>query len=305
MFDVSQRYEPLERIGVKSESTIINSFSFFVFLFIIGLCHLYLLLISKLFKRLNFNIKYVKLLKCLKWVVVKHLEILTFTYYIRATIEAYQFLIISSVSEIYSFHTADANKIISLVVAFALLTFLWFITISAALLALNSNSVTEVKPSKLRELFRDLKKERKFKIHTFMCLLRVLLLITLLLVFRNYNKIIILAVVSAVQLLYMAVIIIQRAYESKILNLIEILNEIFFSIFLLYLFIYNSESEWRNEPKIVYSSLLVLNNLFILLITISKNFKLTLLQLRILLSESINSSKDVQAQKLLQNLRLL
>ena len=138
-----------------------------------------------------------------------------------------------------------------------------------------------------------------------MCLLRVLLLITLLLVFRNYNKIIILAVVSAVQLLYMAVIIIQRAYESKILNLIEILNEIFFSIFLLYLFIYNSESEWRNEPKIVYSSLLVLNNLFILLITISKNFKLTLLQLRILLSESINSSKDVQAQKLLQNLRLL
>ena len=226
--------------------------------------------VSSLLKRINWTGRWAKCITCAKWVASKILIMMTLGYYIRAIIETFQFLLISSISEIYEFNLENKERIISLVVAFVVTLLLLLFDIFSFWISLKIRSTNDSQSNMLNELFRNIKKNRKSRFYTFLLLLRKILIVSLLLIFKEEDRVIILSIMSLIQLIYMITIMIIRPFEHIKLNMIEIMNEIFFTMFTVSLFHFMTKSNWKNTPKFIFSLLLVLNNAFILLIILSK-----------------------------------
>ena len=118
----------LDKIGIQSGSTYVNNFSLFIFLFCIIPPHLIMILIFEKLYSDNITNKWKKLcLNTLKLVI----NTLTWGYYVRSVSESYQFLCLSSFSEIINFSISSTSYKISLSISFLVVVstiiFFWFV----------------------------------------------------------------------------------------------------------------------------------------------------------------------------------
>ena len=113
----------LDLLGIPSDSTIYNAAPFIMMLLLATLLHTFLFVLNKLFLGVTSEGKCSWLVKIAKWIVLKLFMVLTFGYYIRSMLEMAQFLVISSVYEIYQFNISETLRVESIIFSFVVFAF--------------------------------------------------------------------------------------------------------------------------------------------------------------------------------------
>ena len=177
-FDLSNpTFEPLE---LKSDSTVYNSSSFFVSLALFLIGHCILRTLNGLFKKWETNNIWKICISTCSWILNKTLLIMTYGYYIRFIMQTNQFLLISSMNEIYTLHTTSTPKILSLIFAFFVLFACFSLVGIVMYLSISSYEVKEGEHNKIGEFYSGVRMKIKAKLYvTFLIIRRTLFVIIL------------------------------------------------------------------------------------------------------------------------------
>ena len=262
----------LDLLGIPSDSTIYNAAPFILMLLLTTLLHTFLFVLNKLLLGTTSEGKCSWLVKIAKWIILKFFMVLIYGYYIRSMLEMTQFLVISSVYEIYQFNTSETLRVASIIFSFVVSAFLIALFSFMLYLSLSSYKLNEDSHSMLEEFFSGLKMEKKFRINSSISFGRRALYVVILIVFMSYSSKLLINALSVLQLIYIVYAIFLRSYVEIKCNIIDILNEIYFFFLLGSLVFWNTESNWNSIKISVYMWVLWSNSLIIFLIVISNNF---------------------------------
>ena len=233
---------------------------------------IFICLFKLLFKKLKERHWWSCIFKVLLWIADRLFQIMIFSFFIRNILEASQFILISSIYEISKGNTTNFYRFISLLFSILSIFMYAIVIIILQYLTFSSYKLIEGKHNMLEEFFRGLKVDRKHKFYSTMHFLRRALFVLLLITWTFVHSKVLIAILSSVQLAYVIYLSWVRPYVEVKGNLIEILNEIYFSVLLAALFILNTESEWTSLKTSIYMWMLVSNTLVVFIIVIGKQF---------------------------------
>ena len=265
-FNYGQSNSFVSKIGFKSISTFVNEWPFFTSFVIAFLIHLCLYLIVLLTKRWEETEYRWLITKVIWWIIRKVFEFFTFSYYVRIITEAFQHLLISSITEINNFDSHSTETFASLMVAFGVILFWTTFFLISLVLSLKTITEDDQNLGKFREYFSGVKNSKSSRIFTPLWIFRRIIFVTLLITLVSKAKIIVMSTVAFLQLLYTIYLIFQRPFDGAKENFIEIMNEIFFWVFIGWLFFFNSESRWTSSITNIYIWILSANNFMILVV---------------------------------------
>ena len=218
------------------------------------------------------NGRYAKLIRYIKRVLNKIFEILTFGYYIRSMLEINQFALISSINEIYLFNTSQRYRVVSLVFAFIVLIGCILLIVFVLFLSLINKRQDKEKLNQSEEFFSGLKVLKKSRLYVWILMWRRVVYVLLLITLVSTSSIAIIITLASLQVFYTACIIYLRPYSEFKSNMIEILNEITFFVWISWLIYFNTSSRWSSGPTSAYIWLIVSNNIISFTITSDNNF---------------------------------
>ena len=221
-FDFELSNNSLNSVGVNSDSSVYNTSPFIITVLITIIVHFPVLILIKLIMNYKTDWFWSRIIKVIKWSTKKIFYLLTFSNYIRALLEMNQFLLITSVYEIYSFNSSEPLRIVSLTYAIMIFILWIFILIFAFYLSISSYTVDEDKHKKLGEIFSRLKMQRKFKLYWAILILRRSVFVILLLVPTSIPSRLLIGVLVLLQLAYFSYICYLRPFKGAKLNIIEL-----------------------------------------------------------------------------------
>lgn len=222
--DKEQKYWEFKSLGLDSQSSLVNNMGLFISVLLMILVHLVIFWMPRNpYPRVNKTAK-----ARFNRVMIKLLEIFLLGVYIRFFLEAFQFTLISSVSEIRAFHYDDVYLTTSnlIAVGFFLLT-VGFFAISVNMARKDPEDLGN-RDSKLSEFNSGLRRTRIVQIYTPMLLIRRYYFVIWLVALLRYDPKILVSGMLAFQIFYMIVLITLRPCEAGVNNLIEIINECIF-----------------------------------------------------------------------------
>ena len=253
--------------NIESISTIYNMVSFFTTLAYAASVHLFFYLLRKIASKWTSDGKWARLLKR---IINKAIEVMTFGYYIRLLMEMTEYIVLSAFNEVYVFNTGQGLQIFSAV--FALLAVIgsaiWIILLLA--LSFSSYEITEEKHNKLEELFEGMKIEKKFRIFSWIIMIRRFFFILFLVTLETIPSRGLIGILVPLEISYIVYLVVFRPYKEIKVNAIEIVNEISFLILLSALLIYNSSSDWTLTFAYIYIQVIVITNIINFLIVFGK-----------------------------------
>ena len=269
-FEYDQTNSSLESIGMKSSSTIANTSSilvwtFFMILFAISIC-----LLKLLFSWWKDSKKWSWIAKSQYWIVEKLYMMMMFGYFIRNALEMSQFILISSINEIYISNISETNRLISFIFSVLILLFFTLMVGFAIYLSFSSYRLNEDKHNKLGEYFRGFKQERKHKLYVVILLLRRLLFVVLLVTWNFISSRTLIGILIVIQVIYTIYLFYLRPYKEVKWNIIKILNEIYFGFLIIFLVFVNTEDQWDSVKTNLYIWVIVSNTLIVFTIILSK-----------------------------------
>ena len=272
-FDFELSNPIFDPIGLNSDSSIYNTFSFFLLLILFAFIHSLILIFKKLFLRCNDVQKWKRLVDFIRNLTNKIFMIMTFGYYIRYVLQMNQYLLITSVYEIYNCNISQPIKIISFITACAILILLLALVVLSLSLALSSYKTYESEHNKIGEFFRGVKMQKKDKFYASLIIIRRSIFVLILIIFMETSSKTLIILLSFIQMLYVGYVSIIRPYILAKNNVIEIINEIYF-LFLLSMLIYlNAQDKWNSTTTSIYTWLISSNSMAIMLIVLSKFIK--------------------------------
>ena len=268
-FEFNLSNSMLDPFGINYESTIVNSYSIFASLVFMIILHLCIILLKWLFSKWkeSRNCCY----KFLNRAIEKFLIIMTFGYYIRNALEISQFILISSVNEIHESNTSETLRLTSFIFAIIMVISYFAILGIINYLIFTNYKIDENAHNKLEEFFGWLQENKKSRFYVTMLLLRRLLFVTLLITLTSISSRQLIGILMFLQFVYGAYVVYIRPYKDTKSNIIEIINEVYFSLFLVTLMILNTEDVWTTFRTNIYVWILVSNSLIVFLIVFSKS----------------------------------
>jgi hypothetical protein len=120
--------------------------------------------------------------------------------------------------------------------------------------------------NKLGEFSTGLNNNKSARVYSVMLMTRRILFVTWLIFFNYFDKMIIISIMAVIQISYLTTLLFIRPFEEKMDNVIEILNEFFFSFLLGVLFYVNSEAEWAGYRSSMYIWVMMANTIILVLI---------------------------------------
>ena len=256
-------------IGIKSDSSIYNIYPFLLSILIIFIIHLFVIITQKYILVWETCEECTCLLKWSKYITNKLFIFFTFGYYIRTLLEVNQYMLISSINEINEFNVSSRTRTISLIFAFLSLVF-WLSIIGTAIYLLFSSYIkSENDHNKIGEFLLGLK-DKEGKLYSLLLLVRRFTFVAILIVFASKSPIMVIAVLWWLQLIYLIYLIILRPFDETKSNIIEIMNELYFTGLLGCLIRYNTEARWNHFSTTLYISILLSNSIANVIITLSK-----------------------------------
>ena len=260
----------LEPLGINYGSTLANIYPILAFTLFMIILTFSIFIIKLIFSKFRENERWSYMTKTIFWITDKLYRILTFGFFIRNTLELSQFILVSSINEIYEGNTEDSYRLISIV--FSVLILLMFVLMICLIqyLTFSSYSLNENEHNKLEEFFRGLQFDGKHKFYTTMLLLRRLIFIVLLITWVSISSRTLIAILSIIQLGYVIYLSYVRPYKDSKENLIEILNEFYFLFLIVYLIAINTENEWSTLKENIYLYVLVSNTIVVFAIVLGK-----------------------------------
>ena len=270
-FEFDLTNQSLEPLGMNYDSTFANTSSVLVYTFLMIPICLFIYFIRKLTNRYRESLRCSWGTKTLYWMVDKFYRMMVLGYFIRNWLEMSQFILISSVNEIYQWNTTDLYRLLSFVFSISMILIFLQVIILILYLTFSKYKLNEREHNLLEEFFRGIQQNKRHKFYVTLLLLRrfwfVILLITWL--FMSSRALII--VLSLIQFVYILNLSYLRPNEETKGNLIEILNEIYFWFLVLFLSIINTEDEWNSIKTNTYMWILVSNTFVVFVIVLGKN----------------------------------
>ena len=208
--------------------------------------------------------------KVTKWLISKVFIFLTFGFYIRICLEMNQYLLVSSINEIHQFNFHEGLRITSLAVAFLVLALCLSLMTASLYLICSSYKTVENQHNKLEEFFAGLKPNKKHRFYASVLLFRRTLFVSVLLVFDSTSPEVLVIVLSVMQLIYSAYLIILRPFEEVKSCIIEILNEIYTLTLFVTLIFLNTKEEWGSTKTLAFVWVLSSNSMMTFIIVFSK-----------------------------------
>ena len=236
--DRNQTDEYLYKIGIKSESSLVNHFNLFMLILSVFILHL-------IFECLKFWSKsWIKKKKVKKnWLVIS--KFFNFSVYIRIILESILFLFLSIFSELRNAKTSKISEKVSILISGILSTMAClFITVWIYQSLKFDLKKNKGKSNKYQEFFRGLKEKWIWRPNTLLFILTRLLSVILLIIFSYISKgskIGALFIIHFSEFLY---ILIVRPFKYAKDNIIEILYKLTFQIAIIMLFFLNDNNEW-------------------------------------------------------------
>ena len=260
----------LKPFGINYGSTLANIYPILAFTFFMIIITFSIFIIKLIFTKCWWNERRSCMTKVIFWITDRLYRIFTFGFFIRNILELSQFILISSINEIYESNTEDSYRLISF--AFSILILLIFILMIALIqyLTFSSYSLNENEHNKLEEFFRGLQFDGKHKFYTTVLLLRRLIFIVLLITWVSISSRTLIVILSLIQIGYVVYLSYIRPYKDSKGNLIEILNEFYFCFLIIYLIAINTENEWSILKEKIYLYVLVSNTFVIFMIDLGK-----------------------------------
>ena len=187
-------------------------------------------------------------------------------------------MLLSSVSEIYTFDLSSTHKIVSFASACFIALLCILCLLLATILTFCKPGIKEAyrqrnkwfKLSVFDEFYAGIKESRFKKLYTPLLLLRRIVFVTWLVFSRSFTNIFITLGMFSAQILYMVSLLKLRPYKDAKDNLIECINEVFYTVLISILLYFNSASRWTNFVSKMYVWILMANNIVLFLVIWSK-----------------------------------
>ena len=110
-FDFGLENNNLENLGIKSDSTAVNIYSFILSLITISALHLWIALFQKFLVKKSKSDCWEYVLIIVHWILNKLMILFTFAMYIRVILKTNQYILVSWISEIYHFKTSGKREL--------------------------------------------------------------------------------------------------------------------------------------------------------------------------------------------------
>ena len=273
-FEYQQASSSFQLLKIQYISTFANTSSILAWTFLMFIYFIFVYLTRLVLNRFRECYWCSCAAKTLYWIFNKLWRIMMFGYFIRNALQLSQFILISSINEIYEWNTTDFYKLISFI--FSILMVILYLVIIGWIgyLIFSSYRVIEDNHNKLEEFFRGLRQNKIHRIYAIMLLSRRLVFIILLITLTSIYSRTLIAILLVIQVAYVACLSYLRPYEKIKWNFIEILNEIYFWIFILFLEIINSEDEWNSIKTNIFIWVLTSNIFIVFTIVLGKFYLL-------------------------------
>ena len=255
----------LDYFGIFSGSTFANNFSLICILLIFSSVHSLFLFIHR-----SLVVKMKAKKRCVNF-LGKIYQFFAFNFYVRMLLEANQFLMLSSFSELYEFDTSSSSKIVSLMFAFCgFFICFGFISLSLINYIIHKNTDNMEKYIPLKEFFSGLKSRGLSKLYSTLLLMRRALFVSLLIFGQSFSNIGLICPMIIIQIIYLSGLTIVRPYKLVKDNIIEITNEWFYFLLIVLLSYFNSKDRWGGWIENVYLMIILGNSMTIITIMTGK-----------------------------------
>ena len=270
-FEFDLTNQSLEPLGINYDSTFANTSSVLLYTFLMILISLFIFFIRKFAYRCRESRRCSWGAKTLYWILDKLYRMMVLGYFIRNWLEMSQFILISSVNEIYQWNTTDFYRLLSLLLSISIILIFLQVFILILYLTFSKYKLNEKEHNLLEEFFRGIQQNKRHKFYVTLLLLRRFWFVILLITWLFMSSRAITIVLSLIQFVYILNLSYLRPYEETKGNIIEILNEIYFAFLFLFLSIVNTEDEWNSIKTNIYMWVLSSNTFVVLVIVSGKN----------------------------------
>ena len=194
--------------------------------------------------------------------VYKHF---TFGVYIRFFLEAFQFMVIGSFSEIYKMDISNPKRITSTLISclFLLFSVIFFSLSCYYLFKTPTDHCDDKKHDKFQELNSGLKKYRLARVYTPLLLFRRYLFILWLICLNHHQAMLIVVGMLMIQIIYFGFLLSLRPSAEPMNNFIEAINEAIYTLMLGFLTHVNSEEKWTSSMSSIFIWIMLSNSLII------------------------------------------
>ena len=270
-FEFDLTNQSLEPLGINYDSTFANTSSVLVYTFLMIPISLLISFIRKLAYRCRESQRCSRCTKTQYWIVDRLYRMMVLGYFIRNGLEMSQFILISSVNEIYQWNTTDFYRLFSFIFSLSMILIFMLVAILILYVTFSAYRLNEREHNLLEEFFRGIQQNKRHKFYVTLLLLRRFLFVILLITWLFISSRVLIIFLSIIQVVYILNLSYLRPYEETKGNLIEILNEIYFGFLVLFLAIVNTEDEWNSIKTNTYMWVLVSNTFVVLVIVLGKN----------------------------------
>jgi cysteine-rich repeat protein len=258
--DSSDSKSKYEIFGIYSESALLNILSFIILLTITGLIHLWFIPCKNLGAGHNLT----KKCKLIRLVARRIWVIFTFGLYIRLIIQSYQYLTIISISGMYYMDISNLPRLVSWITSFSIAAF-WILTLAAGTYIWRKCS-----SSNFQEIFSGLKMTPVARSYQLLLMLRRLILISWMIWMKFITPLLYLSFPGFYQLIHLWTIIFIRPFSRIKDNIIEVFNELVFTIILWSVVFLNKKEKWDSITVDAFFYLLMAPGAFMFIVVISK-----------------------------------
>ena len=264
LFDYNQQDSYLKLLGLTSGSAFVNILNLSVTVGCVICLHIVILILFLIIRK-------IVRLRVIKNLIVKILEILTFGFYIGVWLETYILFILVDFSEINLHFKRGIKNMSSCVMSYIILGFMTlfiFLTLWQWIKSKNPESFEKQKYFKV--LVDGMRPKWICRSYFLAFLVRRTLFGIILFFWASLDMIVRVVLFVIVQFLITVYMVVLRPQEELKERISDIINEVFFLFFGVFLLYFNTQDRWTDTSADAYFWILMSNNFILIIIMIGK-----------------------------------
>ena len=264
LFDYNQQDSYLKLLGLTSGSAFVNILNLSVTVGCVICFHIVILILFLIVRK-------IARLKVIKNLIVKILEMLTFGFYVGVCLETYILFILVDFSEISLHFKRGIKSMSSCVMSYIILSFMIlfiFLTLWQWIKSKKPESFEKQKYFKV--LVDGMRPKWIYRSYFLAFLIRRTLFGIILFFWNSLDMIVRVVLFVVVQFLITLYMIVLRPQEELKERISDIINEIFFLYFGVFLLYFNTQDRWTDTSTDAYFWILMSNNFILIIIMIGK-----------------------------------
>ena len=193
--------------------------------------------------------------------------------YVRFIMLMSMFILISISNEIITYDSSKSWRTVSLLLTIWLIFCFVAMIILIFSLSISFTGAPNDYHIAFEEFFRGIKGQIETRLYVFAQFMRKFYFVALLVIYPSVDISALISMLTTYQLIYLALLIYLHPFVEKKANVVEIMNEVIFSILLISKFFLKSQPDWSTGITNMYISVIVGNIIIIFVISSCKLIK--------------------------------